>query len=445
MIIKIKNQGDQAFRRDVYGDSITVEREFDVRGVSGFKLKATNGKLVSNKRAELDDITDFYALQLDNPVNVLTQDMARQFLNSSSGAEKYKFFMKGVQLEQLDHDYNLLGDSLDQVDAHLESVAEDEAALRQAFEEAWKKVEEAKKHENLREKINRYQRQMAWAQVEEQERHEADARKKVEEQEKKIAIKKPFFAKADEMYQAACQAVETAQEKLEEVRAALPPLEEQQSNAKDMLGQKEKELVELQTEQRDVKSSLDSTKKRSRKLQDSVNEERQRLEAADGGSQARMMQDIEEAEVALAEAQKKFEEHPDAKEELDRSRTTADLKLRDAKEALKRKQDEIDSQNQRLTNLRSQQPRPLSAYHNSVHTVIRAIDTETRWRTKPVGPLGEHIRLLKPEWSSIIETMLGNNLNGFVVDNKADQTLLSGIMKRAGWQVQHIHAWQGAR
>lgn len=349
--------------------------------------------------------------------------------------------MKGVQLEQLDNDYNLLSDSLDAVDAHLESVAEDETALRLKLAEDMKKVEDAKKQDNMRERMTRYQRQMAWAQVEEQERGEQDARKKIEDQQKKIAIHEQNFAKADEVYQVTLRALEAAQKQLEEVGAELPPLEEQHENAKEALGQKDKELAELQAEQRGVKLQLENAKTRSKKLQDSVNEERQRLEAADGGSQARMMQEIEVAEGALAEARQKFEEHPGAKEQLDRNRTTADIKLRDAREALKRKQDEVDTQSQRFNTLRNQQPRPLSAYHNSIHNLLRAIEHETRWRTKPVGPLGEHIRLLKPEWSSIIETVLGGTLNAFVVDNKADQTLLSSIMKRVQWQVHRINAW----
>ena len=118
----------------------------------------------------MDDISDYYALQLDNPVNVLTQDMARQFLNSSSPADKYRFFVKGVQLEQLDNDYTILCDSLDLVDTQMEHIDEGCKILKDEARKAEEKLKKSDRQENIREKIRAYGRQMAWAQVEEQEK-----------------------------------------------------------------------------------------------------------------------------------------------------------------------------------------------------------------------------------------------------------------------------------
>lgn len=169
MAVKIKNMGDAAFKSDLYGPSIIVERHFNIQGVSGFKIKSADGRVVSTKRAELDEITDYYALQLDNPVNVLTQDMARQFLNNSTGSDKYKFLVKGVLLEQLDQDYCLVADSLNGTDLQLESVQEDCKMLQENHLNAQKKLAQSRKQDSLVDKIHSYQWQGAWAQVQEQE------------------------------------------------------------------------------------------------------------------------------------------------------------------------------------------------------------------------------------------------------------------------------------
>ena len=55
---------------------------------------------------------------------------------------------------------------------------------------------------------------------------------------------------------------------------------------------------------------------------------------------------------------------------------------------------------------------------------IDEADRQGRWKKKPIGPLGQHIRLLKPDWSSVLETVFGNALNGFLVTNYADKDLL---------------------
>lgn len=170
IIVRIKNQGDGAYMPNEYGKSIIVERSFSKSGSSGFKLKNEAGKIVSTKKADLDTITDFFNLQIDNPMNVLSQDMARQFLSSSSPAEKYKFFVKGVQLEQLDHDYRLIEESVDQIKEKLEARRDDLKVLRADKDKAQRRLELSDQRNSLRQRVRNLRGQMAWAQVEEQER-----------------------------------------------------------------------------------------------------------------------------------------------------------------------------------------------------------------------------------------------------------------------------------
>jgi len=46
--------------------------------------------------------------------------------------------------------------------------------------------------------------------------------------------------------------------------------------------------------------------------------------------------------------------------------------------------------------------------------------------------------LLKPKWSKILETQAGGALNGFAVTSKADQVLLSDVMRRNGYQAGRV-------
>jgi chromosome segregation ATPase len=169
IVVKIKNSGDSGYMHDEYGDTIMVERHFNRSGTSGFKLKSANGRIISTRRADLDDICDFYALQIDNPMNVLSQDNARQFITSSSPQDKYKFFVKGVQLEQLDHDYGVLEETIDNIESKLGTRHEDIAVLKDRRDKAAQRLALSDQHEHLREKVRELRRQHAWAQVEEAE------------------------------------------------------------------------------------------------------------------------------------------------------------------------------------------------------------------------------------------------------------------------------------
>jgi chromosome segregation ATPase len=170
IIVRIKNQGEGAYMPDDYGKSIIVERHFTKSGSSGFKIKSDQGRIISTKKAELDAITDYFSLQIDNPMNVLSQDMARQFLSSSTPADKYRFFVKGVQLEQLDQDYRLIEESVDQIEEKLRTQLPNIRFLENQRDIARKKLELSDQQDSLRERIRAYRKQLAWATVEAEER-----------------------------------------------------------------------------------------------------------------------------------------------------------------------------------------------------------------------------------------------------------------------------------
>lgn len=88
--IILKNTGDDAYMHDIYGDTIIIERRFTRESGGGYKIRSSDNRVISTKREELDAINDHMGLQVDNPMTVLTQDTARQFLGNSTAEEKYK-------------------------------------------------------------------------------------------------------------------------------------------------------------------------------------------------------------------------------------------------------------------------------------------------------------------------------------------------------------------
>jgi hypothetical protein len=105
--IQIKNQGEEAYKPKEYGKSIFVTRKFTRDGGSSWKIRSKDLRTISTKKDELSAICDHMNIQVDNPLNVLTQgappliscqyrvnafaiDSARQFLSASHPADKYK-------------------------------------------------------------------------------------------------------------------------------------------------------------------------------------------------------------------------------------------------------------------------------------------------------------------------------------------------------------------
>merc|ERR1711915_202895 len=90
--------------------------------------KGEADKLVSNKKDELLAILDHFNIQIDNPVSILNQETSRSFLNTSDARDKYKFFLKATQLEQMSTDY--------------QQAIEDKEILKQTLEKKKKVIPE---------------------------------------------------------------------------------------------------------------------------------------------------------------------------------------------------------------------------------------------------------------------------------------------------------------
>jgi chromosome segregation ATPase len=245
LAVKIKNQGVSAYKPDQFGDSIIVERHFIRSGGSGFKLKDRNGKIVSQKKADVEDVIDAFAMQLDNPMNVLTQDLARQFLNSSTPKDKYKFFLKGTQLEALDNDYKQIDAELEEQEARAQTTKGDLDVFKKNFELAVAKARRAKNLTKMREKENELAQQAAWAQVEGLEEELASIDTELAETAQVIANRKGIADDQARKYAQTDESLERAQDQLREFQAEMQPTQDELKEKKDAWGEVKKRIFAL--------------------------------------------------------------------------------------------------------------------------------------------------------------------------------------------------------
>lgn len=225
--VKIKNQGSAAYRPDTYGRSIIVERHFNRAGASGFKLRDMNGKVVSTKRQDLEDIIDAFALQIDNPMNVLTQDMARQFLNDSTPKDKYKFFLKGTQLETLQADYRLIMTELEEMESKSHTVKADVESLKKRYEAAKEKARAAANLESMKTRERELAHQAAWSKVEEEEEALNKIDGEIDRVDRMIENRNTTADEHSAAYENANQAFSDQNQAKEDKEAELGPLQEE--------------------------------------------------------------------------------------------------------------------------------------------------------------------------------------------------------------------------
>lgn len=436
LAVKIKNRGDGAYKSDLYGNSITVERHFSRGGASGFKIKNAEDKIITTKKGDLDDILDYFAFQLDNPINVLTQDMARQFLSNSTAADKYKFFIKGTQLETLDADYKVLEEHLDGIEAKLRSRQEDIDMLRRKAEEAEKKKKTLDASRSIQDNIKKTQWMHAWAQVEEQEKILENFERDVRLQTDRIEEATAQASDASGAYDGHNQAFEAAVNHLQNLNANVGDVEAHWNEEKAALDANTKELQEQRAQERRIKDDLKTHKSNKRRLEQEITEEEDRLHGVEGPEHAERQRRLEDLRGAVFDAEQRIDAHLAQKADIEAKKNEAKAQFEESKTPVEEKSAECEQRRSLVARLQNQQGSRFSSYRPNMAQLVKAVDNENRWRKKPVGPMGLHVKLKKPEWSSIIEKTFGGVLEAFVCHNKADQTLLSQIMKRVNCSVQ---------
>jgi chromosome segregation ATPase len=433
--VKIKNNGDMAYQPNDYGKSIIVERHFTQTG-SGFKIKNAQGKTMSTKRAELENIVDFFALQLDNPMNVLSQDKAREFLSGSSPYDKYRFFIRGTQLEQLDSDYRILEEQLNDIEYRSELGATDIEVYGKKAREAKQKKEQSDRSATMLETIDRLRWQHAWAQVEEQERELVQIDQHIGQCDNKIAMQQAKADQASKLYDETNTTREANAGVIVDLQESLGPLQDNHAEVKTIFDSNKQEMMEKKAEQRSIKTDIINSKAAMDRLDTAIQAERTRIENANGPAHAQKVTDLEDARSQLQEFKQTEEQHVAQKAQIENSLSEAQNEVRNARgRDLEDKRKAVEAAKNMLERLRDDQGQQGRAYPPQIHNVLRQIKNERGFLQPPVGPMGMHVRLLKPEWGSVIEATCGRQLNAFVVGNNQDSRLLSRIMQQQHWSV----------
>ncbi|KAF9505772.1 hypothetical protein BS47DRAFT_1306174 [Hydnum rufescens UP504] len=411
--IRLKNEGSEAYKPDVYGKSIIITRNFNISGSSGYKIKAlvvdgkkNQEKLISTKREELNAICDHMSIQVDNPLNVLTQDMSRQFISTSSPAEKYQFFLKGTQLQQLSEEYNVILENINKTDMVITQKAQALPDLKIAHQEAasrFKLAGEARKQKDLLDEVSR---ELAWAHVRDKENvsHSMLLAKTCP------PLRLRFFASLQELMNFEKKSAEE-QRMMEKTQIKLT---EQEDQAKKIRGNKRKAEEEIKL------------------LTDKIREEEQKLEDDLSGKRA-------ELEKQILQVRERITENESSASRIDQQIQEAEQQVTEKEAALasleRAQRDDIHAHGEATKNVKAYQERlagKFNAFGSNVPKILNAI-ANRQWRgDKPIGPIGTYVELINRKWVDVVKIAIGNHMSSWIVTDTDDFYPLKKILEETG-------------
>jgi len=82
VIIHLSNKGLDHYQKDIFGDTIIIERSIHSNAKSGttsYKIKNSSDKVISTKASDLKLILEKFNIQVDNPCALMSQDTSKNF------------------------------------------------------------------------------------------------------------------------------------------------------------------------------------------------------------------------------------------------------------------------------------------------------------------------------------------------------------------------------
>ncbi|KAK9693598.1 Structural maintenance of chromosomes protein 6, partial [Basidiobolus ranarum] len=452
VVVKLRNQGSEAYKPEVYEDCIIIERRISRDGNNGYKIKSSEGKTISTKREELSAICDHMGIQIDNPMNVLSQDTARQFLNSTSPEEKYKFFLRGTQLTQLSEDNEIIRESIDtteniirnkkQVNRRLlvkykcSILIETPSSLQvlpdllkeaKNAEGRFKDMEQARE---LRLKVEAMKREIAWAQVVEKEESLHIAETRLYKGQKKLPAIQNELEKENTSFEQINTRISQLEDEKNEHQMALRPLEKRKQEPIEALKEKRRQLQDFQHESQEINGTFKSLRSNLAELEKKIKDETSKLNGDNSNRREEALNKIKALELEIEDAKRGIEESREKHKEYEISNTEAKERYSQIRESIKSIEREVSEFKENIQRLEDQKTNRLKAFGSMMPEILKEVEREGRWKSKPVGPIGAYTKLRKSEWADTMESLVGNLLDCFIVEYHQDRQLLQSILHK---------------
>ncbi|NXJ80279.1 SMC6 protein, partial [Trogon melanurus] len=431
--ITLRNQGRDAFKPDVYGGSIIVNQHINLDGSRSYKLKSKSGTLISSKKEELIGILDHFNIQVDNPVSVLTQEMSKHFLQSKNEGDKYKFFMKATQLEQMKEDYSSIMKTKENTCIQIEQGVKRLQELEQIYDQKKERYRRIGFANEMRNRLEDLKHKMAWAVISEMEKEIEPIKEGIRAEE--VNTEK-FVQKLEE-----CQAkVNEAEEKYKAIQEKLLSVSEETQalhpqcislkadvqarrkavhEAEVLYNRFKTELKRLGKDDEQLHKRIEELKSSAKQISEPEKLERQRKIAR----LREQLKAFHDEEVMIGQQVTQFQQAIyKCKEEQSRLRRE-DC---DGKQAL-------DAKQKQLRELKDSKTNTLKRFGPHTPAFLEAIETayrQGRFKHKPIGPIGAFIHPKDAELTLAVECCLKGLVKAFCCDNHSDERTLQQLMSQ---------------
>lgn len=427
IIVVFDNNGYDPFEKNVYGSTITIERKLSREGTNSYYIRSENGQIISTKKKTVDEILQKFFVIVNNPLSFLSQDKAREFIASSTEQSRFTYFSEGTNIQTILLNYQDASRNILDLQQRLKTAREFLYDACQRYKDCERTYQKYKHSHNLREQAERINGKMYWFNVEVMERRlnkkneeKAQKHKEIEDLHAAAEMKKQLVTNLESKLALQAGEFEAVREELEVKKADVLKAEVDANEAS------------LQTQQfrNDLKSYKEEVDEFRRQIADcelQIEKEQKKIDEINGGSKEEMKEKLRKLQELSKRLVTERDEALIALSELGEDNL-------EENEILKRLQDIRQQKSNLQEKIRSMERTKndkYAAFGLNIQSLLKGIDEETRWHSKPIGPVGCYVSVKEKfsRWADLINAFLQRTLDSFIVCDEHDRRLLLDLMR----------------
>ncbi|KAM5557050.1 structural maintenance of chromosomes protein 6B [Rosa sericea] len=436
--VELKNQGEDAFKPDIYGDVIIIERKLS--GTSNATvLKDHQGRKVASRKEDLRELIEHFSIDVENPCVIMGQDRSREFLHSGNDKDKFKFFYKATLLQQVEELLQDIEKQLEKANVVVDQLEGSIRPIERELNELHEKIKNMEHIEEISQQAKQLKKKLAWSWVYDVDRQLQQKNAKIGKLKDRVPL---------------CQA------KIDQFRGEVEKLTECYTLKKSEIASMVEKTAEVRRMKEELQQTLTLATKEKLKLEEEYNRKANYIQKLTNSvrSLQQQIQDVEEQHARNTQAEESAME--EKLKELQNEVATVEsmlARLKEEESALSESVHKTSTEIGNLTQMIQRKEKDCQDISNNIHelqrtqinkvtafggervmNLLRTIErNHQRFKSPPIGPIGAHLTLNNGDvWATTIENAIGRLLNAFIVTNHKDSQLLRTCAREA--QYNHL-------
>lgn len=409
-MIEAKIKNSKKFMHEFFDDGyIVVKKTINLTSAATFKIMNTKGRTYSTKIDDLSTILELYGVNIKNPLNFLTQDNAKKFLNVTKKELLYKFFMEATELASIKALHEETVKYAQRMD---DKMAHTESELQSLINKIKKKESELKFISDMKLEKKRLEQLNVDLLISEYFSHKIQTEK----------IKADYNQKLLNLHEKSSEITDTEME-----------IEKERNKINEQKAERLKRREEFET-------LINKLNDKNYKKNEDIRELDQELESS--------IKDLEEKKKRFAKLHEisKFGQKENIenkielqKEKLDKLENVMKIEYEflkhmkteneDFESFEKKKKENLFGYRAQLNNLRKVQTNKLEYFGENFNKLLEEINN-TKFKDTVIGPIGLYLDPIEKDWNVPLSIFLNKRLQNFVVKNSEDRNSLRNIFEK---------------